>query len=189
MYGQVFLAWDTQTDQGEKSRRRRDGVGGGGGGGKGKGTAPRELGPGYVALKTVASGVTSSSSRSSDASSGGISKGLFRELRALQMAGECPHVVSLLDVFPEVRHCVVLCCIVLCHVVLCCIASHCACICHTPPPPASAVFVYTPHHTISGRCVCACPYKFVCYVFLPSFVFRDRTLSWSSSTCLPTSPR
>lgn len=54
------------------------------------------LGSGYVALKTVASGVSSSSPR-------GISKGLFRELRALQMAGECPYVVGLLDVYPEVR--------------------------------------------------------------------------------------
>lgn len=53
-------------------------------------------GRGYVALKSVASGV---------ASGGGISKGLFRELRALQMLEECVHSVRLLNVYPEVIEC------------------------------------------------------------------------------------
>ena len=60
-----------------------------------------EEGRGYVALKTVASGV--SSSRGGGGGGGDISKGLFRELRALQALEECTHVVGLLDAFPEVR--------------------------------------------------------------------------------------
>lgn len=69
----------------QSSRRKRE---------RGRG---KEEGPGYVALKTVASGASSA------AGGTGIAKGLFRELRALQMLEGCSHVVRLLDVYPEVR--------------------------------------------------------------------------------------
>ena len=58
----------------------------------------------------MASGV-SSSGRGGGGGGDGISKGLFRELRALQALEECVHVVRLLDVFPEVR-CVFRCFVV-----------------------------------------------------------------------------
>lgn len=89
---QVFLAWDTQTKQSEAPPVRA--------GGLRDASVGKEGGAGYVALKTVASGVSSSSK--SGGGGGGLSKGLFRELRALQMATECPHIVTLLDVYPEV---------------------------------------------------------------------------------------
>lgn len=69
-----------------------------------------------MALKTVASGVCASSGRGGGGGSA-ISKGLFRELRALQMAGECPYIVGLLDVYPEV--CVCACVILRCVHALC----------------------------------------------------------------------
>ncbi|CAB1099894.1 unnamed protein product [Ectocarpus sp. CCAP 1310/34] len=90
-FGEVFLAWDTQTKQREAPHLRAGGYRDAGMG--------EEGGGGYVALKTVASRVSSSSM--SSGGRGGLSKGLFRELRALQMATECPHIVTLLDVYPE----------------------------------------------------------------------------------------
>eukprot|EP00903_Cladosiphon_okamuranus_P015297 g14132.t1 len=98
-FGEVFLAWDTQTphqSDRRRARRQRDA-----GAGRGGGDAEHDLrSPGYVALKTVASGVCAPSRRGGDGGSE-VSKGLFRELRALQMAGDCPYIVGLLDVYPE----------------------------------------------------------------------------------------
>lgn len=86
-YLQVFLAWDTQAlgHQSHQARNTADGCFSDGG----------SQGLGYVALKTVASGAVGANDS--------ISKGLFRELRTLQMLGECVHIVRLLDVYPEVR--------------------------------------------------------------------------------------
>ncbi|CAM9367961.1 unnamed protein product, partial [Ascophyllum nodosum] len=84
-FGEVLLAWDTQAERPPEipgnARVVRRGHRQGGGRCRG-----------YVALKTVASGV---------ASGGGLSKGLVRELRALQMLQDCVHVVQLLDVYPK----------------------------------------------------------------------------------------
>eukprot|EP00752_Nemacystus_decipiens_P011562 g10267.t1 len=99
-FGEVYLAWDTQAGRCDRSPRRRTSRRDGGAAGGGGDTEHEPRSPGYVALKTVASGVCASSGRGGGGGSA-ISKGLFRELRALQMAGECPHIVSLLDVYPE----------------------------------------------------------------------------------------
>lgn len=108
----MYLAWDTQAERLDpeaaatttttsKTASSSGGPrlkGGRSDQAEGEGT---ENGRGYVALKTVASGV-STSSRGGGGGGGDISKGLFRELRALQALGECAHVVRLLDAFPEV---------------------------------------------------------------------------------------
>ncbi|CAM9258433.1 unnamed protein product [Laminaria digitata] len=113
-FGEVYLAWDTQAERRDpestatttttntsKATSSSSSEGArlkGGRSDKAEGEGAEE-GRGYVALKTVASGV--SSSRGGGGGGGDISKGLFRELRALQALEECAHVVRLLDAFPE----------------------------------------------------------------------------------------
>lgn len=114
---QVFLAWDTQfQDEDEDdafagfkcSRRataaRRDG--GVDDSRKKRGTRLEDGHRGFVALKSVTNPLAGGRGGRSGMYEGDaeLSKGLFRELRALQML-DCVHVVRLLDVYPEVTSC------------------------------------------------------------------------------------